>query len=171
MEKICELFKMDETKFLERKQKNTAFVKSYFDNTMKKDFRPLYWNYQGLNATQTEYLEFGADKCSVIDFRKFCEKLNIDVDNNLKRIKKEEERILCEIRNGMYNDEENLNRMLLKYHFYSRCKKITFTCQYPSNYMHYFGITGEAEAIINAFTVFLEMGKYEEMCFGYRIFI
>jgi hypothetical protein len=37
--------------------------------------------------------------------------------------------------------------------------------------MHYFGITGEAEAIINAFTIFLEMGRYEEMCFGYRIFI
>jgi hypothetical protein len=31
--------------------------------------------------------------------------------------------------------------------------------------MHYFGITSEAEAVINSFTVFLEMGRYDEICF------
>ena len=74
-------------------------------------------------------------------------------------------RILTEIRNGTYDHIENKNGIRLRYHFYGRCKKITFTCQYPLNYMHYFGITGEAEAVINSFTVFLEMGRYDEICF------
>lgn len=170
MEKVCELFKMDESKFLERKQKSSNFVKSYFNKTMKPEFLPLYIYLDGLDNTQEEYLEFGADKCSVSNFNNFCEKLNIDVDENLKRFELEEKKIIKEIKNGTYFARENPHGIRLINHFYSRCKKLTFTCKYASNYMHYFGITGETNEVMRAFEIFIKDGHYDEICFGCRIF-
>lgn len=81
---------MDEKKFLYYQEENTAFVKSYFDKTIRNDIRYLFPYLDGIDDTQEHYLQFGADKCSVNSFEDFCKELNIDIDKNLKRIKQEE---------------------------------------------------------------------------------
>ena len=171
MEAVLTFFKIDEEIYLKCKNKSTLFIKSYFNKTMRDDFIPLYTYLDSLNNSEEEYLEFGADKCSVSDFNLFCEKLNIDVNENLKRIEEEEKKIINEIRNGTFfnNDSQLKNR--IQYHFYSRCKKIMFTCKNPNNYMHYFGITGEANAVLNAFEIFCKMATYDDIRWNCRIYI
>jgi hypothetical protein len=37
--------------------------------------------------------------------------------------------------------------------------------------MHYFGIIGEASAVLNAFDIFIKMGHYDGITWGRRDFI
>lgn len=171
MEKVLEIFNIDETKFLYYQKKNTAFVKSYFDKTMQDDIRFLYPYLDGLDEKQEHYLQFGVDKCSVNNFEDFCKQLNINVKKNLKLMKQEEINIINEIKTGRYYNYENPHGIRLRNHFYSECNKITFTCQNINNYMHYFGITGEAGAVLKAFEIFIKIGKYDGISWGRRDFI
>lgn len=59
----------------------------------------------------------------------------------------------------------------IRNHFYSECKQITFSCQNRGDYMHYFGITGEANAVLRAFDIFLKIGRYDDICWGGRDFM
>jgi hypothetical protein len=123
MEKVLDIFNIDEKKFLYYQEKNTAFVKRYFDNTMKDDIKFLFPYLNGLDNKQDHYLQFGADKCCVNDFKDFCKQLNINVEKNLKRIKQEETNIINEIKTGKYYHYENPHGVRLRNHFYSECKK------------------------------------------------
>jgi hypothetical protein len=64
-----------------------------------------------------------------------------------------------------------MNQYKPTYVFYSRDKKITFTCLRPGNYMHYFGITGESNKILEAFKIFKKRCNYDDACFGARDYI
>ena len=156
MEKVLELFSIDEDNFLRIKRERTAFIKSYYDRTLDPKARFLFSYLDGINNYYTEYLVFGADKCGVDNFNNFCEELNIDVKENLLRIK---------------NELPVLNDSVKRNHFYSRDKKLTFTCSTVGNYMHYFGITGESNEILRAFEIFCKRCTYDEVCFGNRDFI
>jgi hypothetical protein len=55
--------------------------------------------------------------------------------------------------------------------FYSKDRKITFSCRTRGNEMHYFGITGECNRILEAYKIFMRRCKYEDICLGVRDFI
>jgi len=98
-----------------------------------------------LDPSISIYAQFGADKCSISDFRKWCKLLNIK---------------------DIPNDQQD------EFHCVSHDKKITFTCgTLQDNYIHYLGVTGEFEKVHEAFTLFLVMGNYTELCWGNRNFI
>ena len=90
------------------------------------------------------YLQFGADKCSVDNFKNFCKDLDI-----------------------VENDGN---------HYYNRDYTLTFTksdnnSDNDSNYLHYFGVTGETSKVIEAFKVALKRMKYDVLCLGNRDYI
>jgi len=155
MELIINFFKMDENDFIEYENNTTDLIKSYFNNTMDIRLKKCYDYLEFLDSNHNKYLQFGADKCEVDDFIEFCKELNIDYEENIKLIKK--------------NKKENND--IYKYHFFSRDKKITFSCSNYDNYMHYFGITGESSEIIKIFEIFNRRCKYTEICFGGRDYI
>jgi hypothetical protein len=156
MEKVLEVFNIDESKFLHIKKTITSFIKSYYDETMDSEARLLFSYLDGIDHNCSEYLQFGADKCAVNNFFDFCKDLNIDTEQNLSRI---------------VNEKSKFNDCVKRFHFYSRDKKLTFTCSTVGNYMHYFGITGEANEILRVFEIFCKRAKYDEVSFGNRDFI
>ena len=137
MEQVLKRFNINEEQFLEIKESVTSFMKKYFNKELDINSLKYFDYYSELDSECGEYLQFGADKCSVNNFDEFCEELNIDIKENLIRIIKEQKRYIENINN------EKTNQYKPTYVFYSRDKKITFTCFNPGNYMHYFGITGE----------------------------
>ena len=157
MEQILKTFKITEEKFIEHKIITTNSIKKYYlsDSEIiidKKNEIPKYLIYlNGLDLSHDEYLEFGADKCKFDNFIEFCKEINIDFLENITRIKASTEQ--------------------LYFHFYSKDKKITLTCSQLGNYVHYFGITGEYNAIINAFNIFIKRARHSELCWGGRDFI
>ena len=168
MEKVLQVFStMDEERFLEVKKNVTSFMKSYFNRTMDEDSRKFFSYYSDLDSECEEYLQFGADKCDVDNFDEFCEELNVDIKENLLEIIKNQRRYIEEIKDGKINRYDYRPVYL----FYSRDKKITFTCSKPGNYMHYFGITGESNKILEAFKIFKKRCNYDEASFGARDYI
>ena len=166
MEEVLKKFDMNEEKFLKLKKRVTSFMIKYFNKEMDVATQKYFYDYYAeLDPECEEYLQFGADKCDVDNFDEFCEELNIDIKENLIRIIKEQKTYIENINN------ETINKHKPTYVFYSRDKKITFTCSNPGNYMHYFGITGEYNKILEAFKIFEKKCKYEEVCFGSRDYI
>jgi hypothetical protein len=149
MEQILKVFKMTEEKFIEHKIITTNSIKKYY---LREDDIPKHLEYlNNLDLSQDEYLEFGADKCGFDNFIEFLKEINVDLLENLIRIKNSTERIT--------------------FNLYSKDKKITITCSTLGNYVHYFGITGEYNAIINAFDIFNKRATHTELCWGGRDFI
>lgn len=157
MEQILQLFKMTEEKFVEHKFETTNSIKKYYLSDFdiiigKENGIPKHLEYLNkLDLSYDEYLEFGADKCGFDNFIEFCEEINIDFLENISRIKTSTEKRY--------------------FHFYSRDKKITMTCSSLGNYVHYFGITGEYNAILHAFEIFNKRATHTELCWGGRDFI
>jgi len=167
MEQILQKFKMTEEKFIEHKIDTTNSIKKYYlseDDIIngKKNGIPKHLEYLNeLDLSCDEYLEFGADKCGFDNFIEFCKEINIDFLENLIRIK---------------NFLENLTRMKIfteniYYDFYSKDKKIVIRCSQLGNYVHYFGITGEYNAILSAFNIFNKRSTCSELCWGGRDYI
>jgi hypothetical protein len=149
MEQILKTFKITEEKFIEHKIITTNSIKKYY---LREDEIPKHLEYlNGLDLCHDEYLEFGADKCGFDNLIEFCKEINVDLLENLTRIKNSTERIT--------------------FNLYSKDKKITITCSSLGNYVHYFGITGEYNAIINAFDIFNKRATHTELCWGGRDFI
>jgi len=163
MEDIFKIFNIDEEKFLNLKKSVTKRVNYFLSSLNTYKGYHLYL----LDNDIDEYLEFGADKCSVDNFDEFCEELNIDMKENLLRIIEEQKSHIENVR----SDKVSKYEYIPIYVFYSRDKKITFTCSRPGEYMHYFGITGESNKIIDAFTIFKKRCEYEDASFGTRDFI
>jgi len=157
MEQILQLFKMTEEKFVEHKFETTNSIKKYYLSKIdiisgKENGIPKHLEYLNkLDLSYDEYLEFGADKCGFDNFIEFCDEINIDFLENISRIKTSAEKRY--------------------FNFYSRDKKITMTCSSLGNYVHYFGITGEYNAILNAFEIFNKRATHTELCWGGRDFI
>lgn len=169
MEEVLSVFtNMDEEKFLEVKKNVTSFMNSYFDGSMDEDSRKFFRYYRDLDCECEEYLQFGADKCDVDNFDEFCEELNVDIKENLLEIIKKQNYFIEDIKDGKIKYLYDYRPVYL---FYSRDKKITFTCSRPGNYMHYFGITGEANKILEAFKIFKKRCTYDDACFGCRDYI
>lgn len=169
MEEVLSVFStMNEERFLEVKKNVTSFMKSYFNGNMDEDSRNFFRYYSDLDSDCEEYLQFGADKCDVDNFDEFCEDLDVDIKENLLEIIKKQNRFIEEIKDGKI---KYLYDYRPTYLFYSRDKKITFTCSKPGNYMHYFGITGESNKILEAFKIFKKRCTYDDACFGARDFI
>ena len=82
MEDIFKIFNIDEEKFLNLKKSVTKRVNYFLSSLNTYKGYHLYL----LDNDIDEYLEFGADKCSVDNFDEFCEELNIDMKENLIRI-------------------------------------------------------------------------------------
>ncbi len=169
MEEVLSVFTtMDEEKFLEVKKNVTSFMNSYFDGSMDEDSRKFFRYYRDLDSDCEEYLQFGADKCDVDNFDEFCEELNVDIKENLLEIIQKQKHFIEDIKDGKIKDLYDYRPVYL---FYSRDKKITFTCSRPGNYMHYFGITGESNKILEAFKIFKKRCTYDDACFGARDYI
>jgi len=157
MEQILQKFKMKEEQFIEHKIFTTNSIKKYylseFDIIIGKGTGiPKHLEYLNkLDLSHDEYLEFGADKCGFDDFIEFCKEINIDVLESIHIIKISEERRY--------------------YDFYSKDKKIVLRCSQLGNYVHYFGITGEYNAIINAFDIFNKRATHSALCWGGRDYI
>jgi hypothetical protein len=158
MEQILQKFKMTEEEFIEHKIVTTQKIKKYYlseiDIIIGKENRiPKHLEYlNNLDLSYDEYSEFGADKCGFDDFIEFCKEINIDFPENITRIKASTEQRY--------------------FHFYSKDKKITFTCSsIKDNYLGYFGVTGEASKVLKVFQIFCEMGTWDELCWAKRDFI
>jgi hypothetical protein len=111
----------------------------------------------GLDPTLDTYYQFGADKAGVTNLKEFLERLNIDYED------------LALLVHTKINDTYPKG-----YSVYSRDKKLVlavFSTQSLEGYFHYMGVTGEAKAVYQAFKAFLELGTYEELCWGGRDFI
>ena len=172
MEKVLEIFKINEESYKNDLKKNSNFVKSYFAKIMDHNNRKHYIYLDGLNPNCKEYLQFGGDKCTIKDFKKFCQKINVDVNKNLIDVIQELKNIKDEIKKGTYNEENDPHDIRSKYNFYSKDKKITFTCSsIKDNYIGYFGVTGEASKVLKVFQIFCEMGTWDGLCWGRRDFI
>jgi hypothetical protein len=149
MEQILKTFKITEEKFIEHKIITTNSIKKYY---LREHEIPKHLEYlNGLDLSHDEYLEFGADKCGFDNFIEFFKEINVDLLENITRIKNSTERIT--------------------FNLYSKDKKITITCSTLGNYVHYFGITGEYNSIINAFDIFNKRATHTELCWGGRDFI
>jgi hypothetical protein len=159
---------MNEERFLEVKKNVTSFMNSYFNGNMDEDSRKFFSYYRDLDCECEEYLQFGADKCDVDNFDEFCEELNVDIKENLLEIIKKQNYFIEDIKDGKIKYLYDYRPVYL---FYSRDKKITFTCSRPGNYMHYFGITGESNKILEAFKIFKKRCTYDDACFGCRDYI
>jgi hypothetical protein len=168
MEQLFETFDMNEERFLEVKKNVTSFMNSYFNGNMDEGSQKYFSYYSDLDSDCEEYLQFGADKCDVDNFDEFCEDLNVDIKENLLEIIQNQKHYIEDMK---YGKIKNLYEYKPVYLFYSRDKKITFTCSNPGNYMHYFGITGESNKILEAFKIFKKRCTYDEACFGSRDFI
>jgi hypothetical protein len=157
MEQILQKFKMTEEEFIEHKIVTTQKIKKYYlseiDIIIGKENRiPKHLEYlNNLDLSYDEYSEFGADKCGFDDFIEFCKEINIDFPENITRIKASTEKRY--------------------FHFYSKDKKITLTCSSLGNYVHYFGITGEYNAILYAYEIFNKRATHTELCWGGRDYI
>ena len=172
MEKVIEVFKIDKDSYKNYLKKNTDFVKSYFTKIMEHEIRQHFMYLDGLNSNCKEYLQFGGDKCTIKDFKKFCQKINVDINENLINIIQELKNIKDEIKNGTYVQENDPSEIRSRYHFYSKDKKITFTCSsIKDNYLGYFGVTGEASKVLKVFQIFCEMGTWDDLCWAKRDFI
>lgn len=145
IQNILDTFSVSINQFKEIQDDCQSFIQD-MNSPEKKSIRKCMFPYLDLlDPSISIYAQFGADKCSISDFRKWCELLNI-----------------IEIP----NDQQDT------FHCVSRDKKITFTCgTLQDNYIHYLGVTGEFEKVLEAFTLFLEMGHYTELCWGNRNFI
>lgn len=166
MEEVLKKFNINEERFLEIKEVVTSFMKKYFNKEIDVDTQKYFDKYYAeLDSECEEYLQFGADKCNVDNFDEFCEELNIDIKENLIRIIKEQKKYIENINN------ETIKQYKPAYVFYSKDKKIAFACLNPGNYMHYFGITGEYNKILDAFKIFEKKCNYDEMNFGSRDYI
>jgi len=171
MQKVIEVFKIDENIYKNYLKKNTDFVKSYFTKIMDHKTRKHFIYLNDLNPSK-EYLQFGGDKCSISNFKKFCQKINVDINENLINIIQELKNIKDEIKKGTYVEENDPCDIRSRYHFYSKDKKITFTCSsIKDNYIGYFGVTGEASKVLKVFQIFCEMGTWDKLCWAKRDFI
>jgi hypothetical protein len=172
MEKVLETFEINNEKYKECLKENSNFVRSYFSQIMDYETRKHFMYLDGLNSNCKAYLQFGGDKCGIKDFKKFCKKINVDINENLIYIIHELKNIKEEIKNGTYVKENDPYDIISRYHFYSKDKKITFTCScITDNYLGYFGVTGEASKVLKVFQIFSEMGTWDELCWGRRDFI
>ena len=144
IQNILDTFSVSINQFEEIQADCQRFIKDM--NTCEKEsIRKRMFPYLDLLDPISIYAQFGADKCSISDFRKWCELLDIE---------------------NIPNDQQDT------FHCVSRDKKITFTCgTLQDNYIHYLGVTGEFEKVHEAFTLFLVMGNYTEICWGNRDFI
>ena len=149
MEHILEKFKMVESEFNNINECCNNNIKSLLNKDLyKTSFFYLYFLDKNIN----EFLQFGADKCKIDNFSNFCKELNINENEYIK---------------------ENID--YYRYHFTSRDRKLTFTCSsknFKSGYLHYFGITGEKNAILKSFEIFKNhcIGS-DALCWGGRDFI
>ena len=172
MEKVLETFKINEENYKTYLKENSNFIKSYFAKIMDYKTRKHFMYLDGLNQNCKAYIQFGGDKCSVKDFNKFCKRINVDINENLINIIQELKNIKDEIKNGTYVVEDDPSEIRSRYHFYSKDKKITFTCSsIKNNYLGYFGVTGEESKVLKVFQIFCEMGTWDDLCWGRRDFI
>jgi len=70
MEEVLKKFNINEERFLEIKENVTSFMKKYFNKELDIDTRKCFDHYSELVSECVEYLQFGADKCSVDNFVK-----------------------------------------------------------------------------------------------------
>jgi hypothetical protein len=143
---ILKFINIDVEEFYERNRQTSNYIKKNIVNNKYEYLKELDKNID-------EYLEFGVDKCEINNFNEFCEKINVDVIENLKRI------------------NNNIIHNYYKYTFYSRDKKLVFTCSRCDNYMHYFGITGDKKTILHVLEIFYDMYVDGFISWGNRDFI
>ena len=148
IQKVLDTFSMSIDKFHEIQTDCQRFLQD-MNSEEKIEIRKRTFPYLDLlDPSISVYAQFGADKCSISDFTKWCKLLNVEIPNDQQET----------------------------FHCVSSDKKITFTCRTLDNYIHgkyihYFGVTGEYEKVLEAFSLFLEMGQYAELCWGNRDFI
>ena len=73
---------MTDEKFELHRDESTKLVKSYWTD-MEEDWRPHYGYLRKLDRTCDSYDQYGADKAGVNDMPKFCELLDLNM-NDLK---------------------------------------------------------------------------------------
>lgn len=144
IQRVLDTFSVSINQFQEIQDDCQCFIKD-MNSPEKISTRNRMFPYLDLlDPSISMYAQFGADKCSISDFKKWCEALDTEIPNDQQE----------------------------SFHCVSRDKKVTFTCgTLRDNYIHYLGVTGEFEKVLEAFSLFLEMGHYSELCWGNRNFI
>jgi hypothetical protein len=162
---------------MENKNNLTKFIKNFskkreMNNSEYKQVKKSYPYLDVLDLSHDEYIEFGADKCEINNLKEFCNEINVDFEENMVRCSEEKKQL-----QKYHNEKGNIYSLNYRYHFYSRDKKITFTCSSINqsydeendehrDYLHYFGLTGEFEATLIAFKQFYKRANYAELSFG-----
>jgi hypothetical protein len=121
-----------------------------------------------------EYLEFGADKCSLkvgVSINDFLEFLHIDKEALLFECAKMRKNDLTKFG---YSGECTLRNGHFPYTVHSRDRLLTMTISdddWVDGYFHYFGMTGEKNRMIEVFNYFTTHCNYDELSFGDRDYI
>jgi hypothetical protein len=160
MEKVLEIFNINEEEFEKYNSNTDKFIKNYLNDKLDFDAKKFFGYLDKLDPNINQYIQFGADKCSVDDFIKFCEELDVD--------------LLTNINEHLVNIEEKLAGQFYKYDFYNRDKTLTFSFSskdFMSGYLHYFGLTGERTKVLHAFEIFNKRSEFSDICWGGRDFI
>jgi len=162
-EKIIKMFNITEELYHDYNEQSDTFIKGYFNGRMNTKTQFYFPYLQDLDPSLSQYLQFGGNDCGVDNFAEFCKEINVDITENRMRFAKE---------------MENTYFLLKKrnYHFYSRDKKLTFTCSSSledcmRGHFDCFGVTGEAGRVLNAFEQFCKRGYYRELCWSFRDFV
>jgi len=178
MEEIQIIFSEIKMKdLLENKNNITKFIKNFskereMNSSEYNKIKISYPYLDVLDLSYDEYIEFGADKCEINNFREFCNEINVDFEENMVRCSEEKKQL-----KKIHKQKGNIYSFNYRYHFYSRDKKLTFTCSNINesydeendehrDYLHYFGLTGEFEVALNAFKKFYKRADYAELSFG-----
>ena len=161
MELIKLDFNIDEKQFEKIVSDCTEWVTKEAKELAKTDYHLFHKHFPYLEELNggdegERYLQFGADKCSVNDFELWCKEINVDLFTNMVRL--------------INQPEGNKG----PFHFYNEDRTLTFTCnvldQY-SGYLHYLGVTGTVEKVLDAYEVFNKRMKYSDTCLGNREYV
>ena len=171
-ELLLKTFSFTEEEFENHNKKSTEHVSSYYNGTMDKTFAHLFTYLDPLDKSIPEYCEFGAYKCHIDNFQEFCDKLDIDIVDNLARIIKEYYHIFENRHEILRNPTSFYVRVSgpTLYHFYNRKKTFMFTCTsplYTTGSLGYFGCTGDIEYVLKSFEMVYNSGN-RDLCYGDR---
>lgn len=144
-------------------EKTNEYIKSYYNNQMNY-YNKKYLGYlDNLDRNLSTYYQFSATDCSIDNFELFCELFNIDIQDSMNQN-------LIRIAKIVFDNDRDYIARSIVFHFYSRDKKILFTCSSPEYLSGKLGkivVTGDVELVVKMFEYFTANLKFKKIFFGH----
>ncbi len=151
---ILETYGLTDERFEKGEKDLTASFRSYWSGDMKADWKPFFKYLDKIDSSFATYHQFGADKCGVRNMAKFCELLDIDFSCLQEELEK------YPYGSDKWNEVQIEGGDVFRgYNIASRDRQIVANFasgNFVNGYFHYMTITGEGEAVLRAYQIFLE---------------